>query len=164
MRITSSLIYRICLVLVLCGGVGCAARGDVAQLRKDLQKDLAETHLRLHERLEQALGDMRQRLETVTAVQAKLKDIQASKDQHDQALATLHQKMRVIEASQQAVNETKNELEGLQKEKARLQGILNALETTLLRTLKSEQVELKDRLKLLDNSVKDLEHMSVSAN
>ena len=34
MRITSSLIYRICLVLVLCGGVGCAARGDVAQLRK----------------------------------------------------------------------------------------------------------------------------------
>ena len=72
--------------------------------------------------------------------------------------------MRVIEASQQAVNETKNELEGVQKEKARLQGILNALETTLLRTLKSEQVELKDRLKLLDNSLKDLEHMSVSAN
>lgn len=93
-----------------------------------------------------------------------MKDIQASKDQQGQALATLHQKMRVIEASQQAVNETKNELEGLQKEKARLQGILNALETTLLRTLKSEQVELKDRLKLLDNSVKDLEHMSVSAN
>ena len=65
-----------------------------------------------------------------------------------------------LESLRQSQAELSTRIDAAQPEKARLQALLQTVEDTLLGALKSEQTGLRDRLKTVERSVKELEHAS----
>lgn len=127
----------------------------------------------LQDQTQQVLADLKGQMHGLAGLHAKLKDLQAVDERQQKTLDDLKQQMVTItagqaglkdvqqqlEAARQAIQEAKHRLDAVQKDRARLHTLIQALEDNLLRSFKAEQTELRDRLKALDQSVKDLEHM-----
>jgi hypothetical protein len=128
-------------VVFLGSSIGCATRGDLANVQQDLRNGLATVRAQ-----EQGLADLKRHMQSLSAAQEKLTASQAQ----------MNETLRQVVVSEQLMSDAKQHLEGSYREKARLEGILHAMEATLRKTLKSEQAELKDRLQVLDKAVKDL--------
>ncbi len=172
--------------------IGCALHGDLVALREELTSDLKATRAHVNERLDKALGELdarrtaiekqqqqalaeiKNQMQAVSAIQAKLKDLQAYEDRQQKTLddvkqqivtlTALHGEMRdlrqQLEAVRQALGEVKTRYEALQREQTRLHAAIQTFEEAMITSLKAEQAELRDRLKALDKSVKDLEHLA----
>ncbi|WP_447979397.1 hypothetical protein [Candidatus Nitrospira bockiana] len=141
--------------------------------RVDLAADQLEAKKKaLQEQTQQALADLKNQMSSLAGLHAKLKELQAQDERQQKALDDLKHQVVTLgaaqagikdlqqqaEVSRQAVAELRTRLDAVQKDRARLQQLIQVLEETFLRSLKAEQVELRDRLKALDQSVKDLEH------
>lgn len=186
--------YRTLLLpaVLMLSAVSCASHGDLVALREELTGDLRATRAHVNERLDKALGELdtrrkageeqqqqalaeiKNQVQAVSAVQARLKDFQAYADRQQKTLDDIKQQIvtltashaglrdlqQQVEAVRQALGELKARYEALQREKVRLQAVIQTLEDAMIASLKAEQAELRDRLKALDKSVKDLEQLA----
>ena len=134
-------------LIMVFGSVGCASHGDLVKLREELQASVSQTRndqLQVAETLQHRLKELqtvqqRQQM-TVDALQTAVKD---SKGQS--------------EILNRAVEELKVKMDIISQDVGRLHGSVRVWNDRFLQSLRTEQEELRNRLKMVDRSLQDLE-------
>jgi chromosome segregation ATPase len=153
------------------GSVGCASHGELVTLREELQTSLSQTRAYLNERIDKA-ADQLQAAETI---QHRLKELQTVQQRQQATLSELKQEVAKLDALQTAVKELKGQPEVLKRaieelkaktdllsqELGRLHGSVRVWNDRFLQSLRTEQEELRHRLKTVDRSLHDLEAAGV---
>lgn len=129
--------HLIALIGLALSGFGCASQSDLAKLREELLGNIASTQSSMEQRIGRTTTqlDVRKQQETV-AFQSQFTGLQQQ-----------------VEGLRQSIGELST----------RMDAKFQALDQVLTGALLIEQNELKNRLKALDKSLKDLEPMSRGA-
>ena len=147
------------------------------QLNERVDKALVEWQTGnrvVEEQYLKSLAEVRTQLQGLVGVQGCLKDLQSHEGHSQRALDDLKQQLVNLTAAHATMKDLQQQLESLRqsqaelstridaarREKARLHGLLQTVEDTLLEALKSGQTGLRGRLKTVERSVKELEHAS----
>lgn len=147
-------------LMALGNSIGCATQGDVATVQQEMRNGLAAVRGQ-----EQKLAELRRDLRSLE--QGKFKDLHETQMRLTDTLRDVQQQLEVVTLSQARLKEalqqversapSKERMEGMYREKARLEGILQAMHVTLVEGLRTEKAELTDRLQVLDKALKDLQ-------
>jgi chromosome segregation ATPase len=139
---------------------GCATQGDLATVQQDVRNGLAAVRGQEH-----SLADLRRELKSLE--QGKYRELHEAEMRLANTLRDVQEQLEVLTLSQARMKEalqqleasgpTKERMEGMYREKARLEGILHAMHVTLVEGFKTEKAELKDRLQVLDKALNDLQ-------
>jgi hypothetical protein len=140
--------------------IGCATQGDLATVQQEVRNGLSAVRGQ-----EQKIAELRRELKGLE--QGKLKDLHETEMRLTDTLRDVQQQLEMVTLSQARMKEalqqvetsvpTKERMEGMYREKARLEGILHAMHVTLVEGLRTEKAELTDRLQVLDKALKDLQ-------
>jgi chromosome segregation ATPase len=144
----------------LANSTGCATEGDLATVQQEVRNGLAVVRGQ-----EQKIAELRRELKSFE--QGKVKDLHETEMRLTDTLRDVQQQLAAVTLSQARMKEalhqvettapTKERMEGMYREKARLEGILHAMHVTLVDGLRTEKAELTDRLHVLDKALKDLQ-------
>lgn len=153
MRPTLHSLRQLGAAIVLMGlgnGMGCATQGDLETVQQDVRNGLARVRGQ-----EQKLAELRRELKSHE--QGKDKDLHEAQMRLADTVRDVQQQLEVLTLSQARMREALKHLEASGPTKERMEGILHAMQVTLVEGLKSERAELKDRLQVLDKALDDLQ-------
>ncbi len=162
----SSLLLSCILLTLFVSTSGCATQNELRELREESRKDSVTTRSMLTGRVDQAnrqldtqktafvdqqrgLDELKTQVTAVTGIQAKLEEIQQLQTAQQKTLEALKKQLTPLAEIQASLN----------KERTAQQGVVRE---TLLKVLKTEQVELLHRAQHLDEAMKELEQAGQS--
>jgi hypothetical protein len=129
------------------GSVGCASHGDLVNLREELQASLSQTR-----------DDQLQAAETL---QHRLKELQTVQQRQQTTLDVLQTTVKDFkgqsEILRRTIEELKVKMDIISQDVGRLHGSVRVWNDRLLQSLRTEQEELRNRLRMVDRSLQDLE-------
>jgi chromosome segregation ATPase len=129
------------------GSVGCASHGDLVKLREELQASVSQVR-----------NDQLQAAETL---QHRLKELQTVQQRQQTTLDALQTAVKDFKGQSEILRRTIEELKVktdiISQDVGRLHGSIRVWNDRFLQSLRTEQEELRNRLKMVDRSLQDLE-------
>lgn len=158
--------YVILVVLCTLVIVGCATRGDIREVRSDLEGQLSETQKAL-DQLNRELENMKADItllkslgvaventqEQVKTTQIALKSLETEAGTHQSAIEDLSGQVQNFKSSQ----------EGLKRETARLRALVAIMEKEMIEQLQTEVNLTRQRLRQLEGVIKRIEEIKKSS-
>jgi archaellum component FlaC len=129
------------------GSVGCASHGDLVKLREELQASLSQTR-----------NDQVQAAETL---QHRLKELQTVQQRQQTTFDALQTAVKDFKGQSEILSRTIEELkvkmDVISQDVGRLHVSVRVWNDRFMQSLRTEQEELRNRLRLVDRSLQDLE-------
>jgi chromosome segregation ATPase len=129
------------------GSVGCASHGDLVKVREELQASLSQTR--------------NDQLQAAESLQHRLKELQTVQQRQQTTLDALQTAVKDFKGQSELLRRTIEELKAnmdiISQDVGRLHGSVRVWNDRLLQSLRTEQEELRNRLKMVDRSLQDLE-------